>query len=115
VGSKGIGSIWSSGPPARSLYRSTLGHLNRLYSVDDDEHGDDGCDEHGDDDYPCGDHDGAELDNYRLVAASEEDSYSRSPSWSERVRYTICERSTGASAPHRTAPHRKKHRCPTGE
>ena len=67
---------------------------------DHDEHRDDDRDEHGDDDYPCGDHDdgAADFDNSRLVTASEDDSYSRSPSWSERGRYAVWERSTDASA-----------------
>ena len=72
-------------------------HLNRVYSVDDDEHRDD-CDDDGDDNL-CGDYDDAGCAEFPLVTASEDDSYSRSSSWSERVRYAIWERSTGASAP----------------
>lgn len=54
-------------------------------NIDNDQHGSD-HDEHGDDDHSCGDHNGAaDLDNYRLITASADDSYSRSPSWGERV------------------------------
>ncbi len=63
-------------------------------------HGRRDYDEHGDDDHHCGDHEAgaADLDNYRLVTASEGDSYSRSPSWGECVRCAVRERASGASA-----------------
>jgi len=70
-------------------------------NIDNDEHGSGDDDEHGDDDYPCRDHadiGGADLNDCRLVTASEGGSYSRSPSWGERVRCAVRERATGASA-----------------
>jgi hypothetical protein len=73
-------------------------HHDRDDNIDNDGRGSGDPDEHRDDDYPCRDHDDGALDNYRLVTASESDSYSRSPSWGERVRCAIPERATRASA-----------------
>jgi hypothetical protein len=78
-------------------------HHDRDDDIDDDEYGNGDYDEHGDDDYHCGDHDddgggAADLDNYRLVSASEGDSYSRSPSWGKSVRCAVREGASGASA-----------------
>jgi hypothetical protein len=78
-------------------------HYDRDDNIDNDEHRNGDYDEHGDDDYHCGDHDdggggAADLDNYRLVSASEGDSYSRSPSWGKSVRCAVREGASGASA-----------------
>jgi hypothetical protein len=45
-------------------------HYDRNDSIDNDEHGSDDDDQHGDDDYACGNRDD-DLDNSRLVTASE--------------------------------------------
>ncbi len=54
--------------PTTSTETTTTTEATTTTETDDDH------DEHGDDDYPCGDHDddgAAEVDNYRLVTASE--------------------------------------------
>ncbi len=74
------------GPCGRSAHndRANDEHRDNDYDGNDDhdEHRDDDHDERGGDDYPCGDHDNgaADVDNNRLVTASEGSSYSRCPS-----------------------------------
>jgi hypothetical protein len=80
-------------------------HYDHNDNIDNDEHGSDDYDEHGDDDYACGDRDDddANLDNSRLITASEGGSYSRSSTWGELARGAVRERATDASVPQKTS------------